>query len=349
MPGIIDAHVHLRDPGLTYKEDFTTGTKAALAGGVVAVLDMPNNPQPTITLKKLQQKEKLAAKKCVCDYRLYFGASNSNWNSSACLQKASKKTLGLKIYMDHTTGPLLIEDLKILENHFKNWPASKPILVHAEGGTLAKAIGLAFSFNKWLHVCHVSTESELEIVTKAKSKGLKITCEVTPHHLFLTNVYEESLKGFAAMRPPLGTKDDLKALWWGLNHDKIDYIATDHAPHTKKEKQSSKPPFGVPGLETMLPLMLTAVYENKLSLRTLIRLVSTNSANIHKISLKNSWIEVDFQKKWQINNKNLHTKCGWSPFDGFKVKGKVINVYLRNKKVFSDGEVLVKKGFGIKI
>lgn len=145
LPGLIDPHVHLRDPGASQKEDFYTGTSAALAGGIVAVIDMPNNPLPTTSLGTLKQKERLAADKAVCDYGFYFGADNKNWEDD---QIASRKTFGLKIYMDHTTGPLLIENLKILASHFRFWPKVKPILVHAEDATLAKAIGLALTYKK---------------------------------------------------------------------------------------------------------------------------------------------------------------------------------------------------------
>lgn len=343
LPGLIDPHVHLRDPGATHKEDFYTGTCAALTGGVVALIDMPNNPAPTTTLKALKQKEKIAIREAVCDYGFYFGANNKNWKLS---KKAAEKTFGLKIYMDHTTGPLLIENLPALENHFKNWPQAKPILVHAEDATLAKAIGLALTFKKWLHVCHVSQASELEIISKAKKLGLKITCEVTPHHLFLTKKDEKRLGAFAKMRPPLRPKKDQDALWKAINNDLINCLITDHAPHTIKEKKSNNPPNGVPGLETLLPLMLTAVWQKKLSLKKLIELVVLNPAKLFEIKLKNSWVEVDLSKSWVVENKNLKTKCGWSPFNGWKVKGKVIRVFIRGRKVFEEGQVLVKKGFG---
>lgn len=343
LPGLIDAHVHLRDPGATHKEDFYTGTCAALAGGVVAVVDMPNNPSPTTSLRALKKKQKLVAKKAVCDYGFYFGASNKNWRVD---KAAFDKTFGLKIYMDHTTGPLLIENLQILENHFRAWPKEKPILVHAENATLAKAIGLALAYRKWLHVCHVSQASELQLIKEAKKAGGKVTCEVTPHHLFLTKRDEKRLGSLAKMRPPLRTKKDQQALWQGINSGLIDYLASDHAPHTMAEKRSSRPPNGVPGLETFLPLMLTAIKQKRLSLKKFIRLASLNPAKLLGVNLKSSWIEADLNKVWTIKNKDLKTKCGWSPFDGFKVKGKLIRVFIRGKKVFEDSQILVKEGFG---
>ncbi len=343
LPGLIDVHVHLRDPGATQKEDFYTASRAALAGGVVGLVDMPNNPAPTINLKRLVVK-KQAAKKSVCDYGFYFGANQENWKD---FRKVFSQVFGLKIYMNHTTGPLLVEDLAVLQQHFKNWPQSKPILVHAEQDTLAKAIGLAACWDKWLHVCHLATSEELELVKKAKQKKIKVTCEVTPHHLFLTKDEVKTLGSLAVMRPPLQTRADLKSLWWGINKGIVDLIATDHAPHTLKEKQSSSPPNGIPGLETSLPLLLTALNENKITLKKLIELTSINPAKFLGLkSVKNSWVEVDLNKKWIIEQKNLQTKCGWSAFHGRKVIGKIERVFLRGKKVVENGKIIVKKGFG---
>jgi len=343
IPGIVDTHVHLRDPGATHKEDFYTGTCAALAGGVTAIIDMPNNPQPTISLKAIIRKKKIAAKKCVCDYGFHFGADNKNW---LLHPKAAKKTYGIKVFMDQTTGPLLVTDLKILENHFLNWPKDKPLMVHAEDATLAKAIGLAMTYDKWLHVCHLNKEAELELVAKAKKKGACITVETCPHYLCLTDKEDKLLWPFSKMRPPLATKKDVQALWKGIELGLIDTIATDHAPHTIQEKKSSEAPCGVPGLETSLSLMLNAVNQRKLSLKKLINLMSVNPGKLFNIKQKNSWVEVNINKSWKVDNKKLFTKCGWSLFDGWKLKGKVVKVFIRGKKVFEDGEVLVKKGFG---
>ena len=148
------------------------------------------------------------------------------------------------------------------------------------------------------------------------------------------------------MRPPLATKKDQKTLWQAINDGTIDILATDHAPHTIKEKKSSDPPNGIPGIETALPLMLTAVSQKKLSLKRLIELTHKNPSKLFGIKVKNSWLEVDLDKRWIIKNKNLKTRCGWSPFDGFRVRGKVLRVFLRGKKVFEDGKILVKRGFG---
>ncbi len=344
LPGLIDCHVHLREPGAIYKEDFYSGTSAALAGGYVKVIDMPNNSQPTTSLTALAEKRRLAAKKIVCDVGFHFGADQNNWGSH---KKASKKTYGLKIFMNQTTGPLLIENLEVLRNHFRFWPKEKPIMVHAEDSTLAKAITFAWLYQKWLHVCHLNQASELELVKQARKRGVRITCETAPHYLFLTNKDEKSLGNFAKMRPPLATKKDQQALWQAVNDGTIDILATDHAPHTVEEKKSKEPPNGIPGLETALPLMLTAVNKKKLSLKRLKELMCYKPAELFGIKIdKNSWIEVDLTRSWRLKIKALKTKCGWSPFAGWLMKGKLISVFIRGKKVFENGQILAKKGSG---
>ncbi len=338
LPGLIDAHVHLRDPGATHKEDFLTGTSAAIAGGFTTLIDMPNNPTPTTTVSALNQKIKLAQKKALCQIYFYFGAGHKNFSEH---QKVKNKVKGLKIYLDHTTGPLLIENLETLINHFKSCPEDLPILVHAEDASIAKVISLCMLFKKKVHFCHVSQACELEAIKKAKQQGLPITCEVTPHHLFLTKEDEKKLGPFAKMRPPLRNKKDQKALWNGLSNGLIDIMATDHAPHTIKEKSSKNPPNGVPGLETALPLLLTAVNKKQITLNQIKRLLFKNPAKIFKINQsKDTWIEVDLQKKWTIKNKNLYTKCAWTPFDGWQVKGKMVKVFIRGKKVLEEGKIL---------
>jgi dihydroorotase (multifunctional complex type) len=343
LPGLIDVHVHLRDPGATHKEDFYTGTLAALAGGITTIIDMPNNLLPTTSNKSLKKKINLVEEKALCDCYFYFGADDKNWTQYKLLQgrESELKIKGLKIYMDHTTGPLLVESLKGLKNHFECWASNLPILVHAEEATILKAIQLATIYRKKLHLCHLSQESELEIVKWAKKENLKVTCEVTPHHLFLNQDNEKALGSLAMMRPPLRTKKDNEALWKALRDGLIDCIATDHAPHTLKEKRVENCPYGVPGLETMLPLMLTAVSEKRLTLKRLIELVSLNPARIFKIKIdKDTFTEVDLLEESVIRNNNLRTKCGWSPFDGWKVKGKVMKVFIRGKKIFENNQLL---------
>jgi len=342
LPGLIDPHVHLRDPGSTEKEDFYTGTCAALAGGYTAVLDMPNNPHPIVTEETLSEKIAEASRKIVCDVGFHFGAAHENY---PLYNRVAPRVRGLKLYLNVTHGPLLIRDLDVILNIFQHWPGEKPILVHAEGVTVAMVLALAQLYQKPVHFCHISQKSEIELLKKAKERGFQITCEVTPHHLFLTEVEAKNLGGFGIMKPPLQSPRDREALWKNL--DVIDMVASDHAPHTLAEKQSASPPFGVPGLETTLPLLLTALAEKRLTLERLVELTSTNPARVFKIPQEAAtYIEVDPQESYTLQASQLQTKCKWSPFQGWKVTGKVKRVVLRGQTAFENGQILVSPGFG---
>lgn len=387
LPGLIDPHVHLRDPGQTNKEGFYTGTCAALAGGFTTILDMPNNKLPIISSKKLNEKIKIAKKKIVCDVGFYFGSLGDNTRE---IEKVKNKVLGLKLYLNKTTGNFII-DKKMLKIIFPAWNnaqsmslrssrlLSKPVLVHAEERLIQNTIEIAKKTKTMIHVCHVSSKSELQQIIKAKREGLRITCGVTPHHLFLTERDVKRLGPFGKMKPPLQSKKNQDFLWKNLKY--IDVIESDHAPHTIGDKtgqargdttgrapnsahlgetqgalvggkvgagpRAEPIPFGVPGLETTLPLLLTAVSEKKLTIDEIIRLCHTNPAKIFGIKQNpKTFIEVDPNYEFLILNSKLHTKCGWSPFEGMKVKGKVKRVFIRGKKVFENGKILAKPGFG---
>ncbi len=342
LPGIIDAHVHLRDPGAVHKEDFYTGTAAALAGGVVAVLDMPNNPAPTVDAEALAEKNRVAAQKALCDYGFYLGACQDNFVHHRHL---ARQVPGLKMYLDSTHGPLLIDDLPSMMWHFRKWPGSRPILVHAEGRSAAQAIILALLYKKRLHLCHVSRQAEIELIALAKRRTARITCEVTPHHLFLTGEDARCLGSLGYMRPTLGAAEDREALWRHL--DVVDVIASDHAPHTLEEKQSDHVPPGVPGLETALPLLLTAVDRGRLSLQRLVEMCNSAPARIFGLSLgAQTYVEVESEDEYVIQGKDLFTRCRWTPFEGMRVKGRVRTVHLRGAKVYQDGQILAQPGFG---
>ena len=342
IPGLIDIHVHLREPGATQKEDFETGSKAAIAGGYTAILDMPNNPIPTVTPQALDQKIALAQGRIYTDLGFHFGATAAN---SKFYNKVQDKVFGLKVYMNHTTGDLLMEERLALENVFKNWPHGRPILVHAEGGTLRKAIELARKYHQQIHVCHVSLKQEIELIKQAKKEGLNISCEVTCHHLFLTEDDAKKLGPYGMMRPPLSKEEDRDALWEAVMDGTLDIIASDHAPHTKGEKENpEKVVNGVPGLETNLPLLLTLVNKGKISLEKVIELTSKNPRRIFKIPNQNSEVEIDLEEKYTISSKNLYTKCGWTPFEGMEVRGKVKRVKIRGKFVFKKDLVLGPHG-----
>ncbi len=342
LPGLIDVHVHLREPGGGHKEDMTSGTAAALAGGITAVLDMPNTYPPIVDAGSLARKRRLAEQKALCDVGFYVGATQANASAAAAL---ADEAVGLKIYLDQTYGPLRMRSLPALLAHFRAWPAGRPIAVHAEGLSAAMAIGLARSFGRRLHLCHVSRADEMTLIRAAKGSGAALTCEVAPHHLFLTRADARRLGPYGSMKPPLATEADVAALW--ANLDAVDCIATDHAPHTRAEKEGETRPPGVPGLETMLPLMLTAVAEGRLTVERLVELAHEAPRRIFGLPVQpETWVEVDVAARHTLADEGLHTRCGWTPFQGMAVQGRVRRVVLRGQIAFEDGEIGVEPGSG---
>ena len=346
LPGLVDTHVHIREPGATHKEDWESGTAAALAGGITAVLAMPNTDPPITDASSLSNSLSAARMKACCDYAQFLGAGPDNY---VYLPELGRYAAGLKMYLDQTYGPLRLDEISIWVKHFKYWPRELPIAVHAEGRTLAAVILLAFLYDQPLHVCHVSLREEILLIKEAKNRGLKITCEVTPHHLFLTNEDVSALgNGRSEVRPRLATADDRDALWENL--DVVDCFATDHAPHTLSEKDGINSPPGFPGLETALPLMLSAVREGRLSLDDLVLRMYTNPRRIFNLpSQPDTWIEIDQDIEQEINAQTLYTRCAWTPFEGFRVCGKVQCVVLRGEQVFRDGKVLASPGTGVNL
>jgi len=343
LPGLIDPHVHLREPGATHKEDWDSGTAAALAGGFTALLAMPNT-QPAVTdAETLAIALAAARKKARCDYAQYLGAGADN---IATLPGLASAAAGLKMYLDQTYGPLRLDDMTVWMEHFARWPRHLPIVAHAEGRTLAAVILLAALYDRSLHIAHVSRREEILLIRRAKERGLKVTCEVAPHHLFLTSEDIPTLgAGRSEVRPRLATPGDCAALWENL--EVIDCFATDHAPHTLQEKDSSNPPPGFPGLETALPLLLTAVKENRLTLEDLILRMYTNPQRIFALpSQPDTWIEVDEEATWEICAAEMHTRSAWTPFEGWKVRGRVRRVVLRGQEAYRDGQVLAPPGYG---
>ncbi|MBP9715105.1 MAG: amidohydrolase family protein [Candidatus Pacebacteria bacterium] len=332
IPGLIDAHVHLREPGATHKEDFYTGSRAAIAGGFTFIIDMPNNPTPTITLERLEEKVELA-KKAICDVGFHFGTNGKNIEEFEKV-KDNPHVFGLKIYCNHTTGEMLIEDLDLIGKVFAGWDSDKPILVHAEGEQLKTALMMAKKYERVLHVCHITQASEVELVREAKKNLQKVTAGVCPHHLYLTKEIVEKIKGYAMMKPPLGTQEDIDALWKGLNDGTIDIVETDHAPHTREEKESEKPPFGVPGLETALGLMYKAVHDGKIQEEDVVKFLYTNPKKIFNIPDQvDTYIELDPMVLYIVGENGYETKCRWSPFEGMELYGKVQKVFIRGKEV----------------
>lgn len=338
LPGLVDLHVHLRDPGQTHKEDLYTGTVAALAGGFTTIFDMPNNEQPITTVTALKQKINIAKTKIVADVGFYFGSLGDNL---AEFEEAKKLACGLKLYLNPTTGNYLLDPAHLLKI-FQAWGSPKPILLHAEADVIKSALVITKQTRQPTHVCHISCKAELLPIIQAKKAGLPVTCGVTPHHLFLTNADEKLLGNYGLMKPSLKPKSDQDFLWKNLKY--IDVFESDHAPHTHGEKAEGA--FGVPGLETTLPLLLQAELEGRISRKDIVKKCSTNPRKIIGLNEDStSFIEVKLES-YKLTNDQLKTKCGWSPFNGRMVFGRVSKVVLRDKTVFKDSEVLAKSGEG---
>jgi carbamoyl-phosphate synthase/aspartate carbamoyltransferase/dihydroorotase len=347
LPGLIDPHVHLREPGATHKEDWDTGTSAALAGGFTMVLAMPNTRPPIFDAQTLELALNAAKSKARCDYAQFLGAGPENAEIAAAL---APKAAGLKMYLDSTFGELRLDDMTLWQSHFEKYPKEYPIVIHAEKRSMAAAILFAALYDRPVHIAHVSLREEILLIKATKEKGVKVTCEVCPHHLFMVSQVSDEeggnkKEGRMEVRPRLATQADVDTLW--ANLDVIDCFATDHAPHTLTEKDSEDPPPGFPGLETALPLLLTSVRTGRLSLDHVVEKMYTNPRKIfHLPSQNETWIEVDEDAEYEIKAENQFTRCGWTPFEGWKVKGKVRKVVLRGKTAFNDGRISVEAGYG---
>ena len=360
MPGVIDVHTHMREPGVTYKEDFETGSKACAKAGITTFYDMPNTVPTTTTLENLLNKKELAGKKSIVNFGIHFGGSKNN-NISEIKKVLDKKEVNtVKIFMNVTTGEMLIEDDEILKGVFQN---SGLVLVHAENEMIDKAIGLNQKYGKGLYVCHIPSAEELKKVIEAKKDSNlnnemhPIYAEVTPHHLFLNEKIRESSernKMLLRMKPELRKKSDNEFLWKAVNEGLIDTIGTDHAPHLIEEKLE-KVTFGMPGVETSLALMLTAYNEGKIELSAIQKLMCENPAEIMKIAgrgkLKEGYyadvIVVDTEKEWIAGvDDTLESKCGWTPYENWKLKGKNIMTVVNGEIIYENGKINenVKKG-----
>ncbi len=376
LPGLIDSHVHFREPGGTHKEDFLSGTRAALAGGVTTILDMPNTQPPTDSRERLAEKAALAASKAIVDYGFYLGATESNVEEAAA---ASDAVAALKLYMGSSTGSLLVTEFAPLYRHFSTFPLHKPIVVHAEDeqslkyfGSLhprdhnrarpalsaqiavSRALAIAEKTGRALHIAHTTTARELELIQEAKQKGVHVTCEVTPLHLFLSEEDQHRLGNSGKVNPPLRAESDRAALWTYL--DTIDTIATDHAPHTRAEKNQpyEQAPSGMPGVQTMLPLLLTAASEGKVTLNEIVKRCVVHPARIFGLKTKGALeigkdadiVLVNPDVEYELTDEQMLSKCGWTPFAGRKVTGRIEQVFLRGSPAYDRGKFLLKPGSG---
>ena len=353
MPGIIDVHTHMREPGITYKEDFATGSRACAKAGITTFYDMPNTIPTTTTLENLLEKKKLAREKSIVNFGFHFGGSKNDNVEEIKKVLSSGEANTVKIFMNVTTGEMLIEDDEILKKVFKN---SKLVLVHAENEMIDKAIELNKNCGKGLYVCHIPSENELKKVINAKknnelnTKEHPIYAEVTPHHLFLNTEIRESTernKMLLRMKPELREKSDNEFLWEAINRGEIDTIGTDHAPHLISEKLE-KITFGMPGVETSLALMINAFNEGRISLEMIQKLMCENPAKIMKIEKRGKLEEgffadiivVDTQKEWIVAvDDTIESKCGWTPYENWKLKGKNTLTIVNGEIVYENGKI----------
>ena len=345
LPGVIDPHVHMRDPGMTHKEDFTTGSMACAKGGITLFFDMPNTVPNTITKEALENKKKEMIGKSYVNYAFWFGGSKAD--NHEIVKEVQNEVIGTKVFMNVSTGNMLVEDEKVLENIFKS---SKLVGVHAEGDMVKKAIELSEKCDVPVYLCHLSTKEEVEYVREAKKRGLKVYGEVTPHHLFL-NVEDMKKNPLLRMKPELKTKEDNEALWEGIIDGTIDTIGTDHAPHRIEEKKE-KLIFGIPGAENSLEMMLKAVRCDKISMEKLTKIMSENQAKIFGLENKGKialWYDadmviVDMTTDEVISQDEVVSKCGWTPYEGFEKGGKILTTIVGGKVVYNNGEFINKIG-----
>jgi dihydroorotase len=378
FPGLVDAHVHLRDMRLSYKEDFTSGTSAAAAGGFTTVLDMPNTLPPTDSVQRFQQKESRASRKILVNIGFHTAAVGDRRKAKAMKVAGA---FSMKLYLPKPIAPLDVgDDSAVVEVLKAAKDASLPVTVHAEDAaqiettrgirTFKELVGtrsekaetnavnrilrLQKKIGCQIHFCHVTLPSSITAIGNSPSGGL--SSEVTPHHTLLSEDFVERLGWKAWMVPPLRPRQVRSGLFREMATGNATIIATDHAPHTIKEKRQppQKSPPGIPGLETAMPLMLTTVNKGKMSLGRIVSLLSTNPAKIFGLGSKGRLREgadgdiilVDMKKKGKIDPDKFFSKAHYSPFEGWKTQGAVHTTIVSGRVVYSNGEITGKPGSG---
>jgi len=375
LPSGIDVHVHFRDPGQIQKEDFSTGSKAALFGGISCVFDMPNTVPQTINLKNLTEKISIGEKKAFTDFGIYAGITNNNIDM---IEDLSKKCCGFKIYLGSTTNSLKF-DKKNLRTALKNISQTdKPVLFHAEdeeklvkssimennlvdhlksrpsvceetsiNDILVESKGLGIK----AHICHISSIEGLEALKKRTNN---ITCGVTPHHCLLSIEKNMGSSTFYKVNPPIRSSFDKESLFTAAKNGLVDVIESDHAPHTKEEKgvEFNEAPSGLPGVETTFPIMLFLAKKEVISFQRVISLLCERPAellNIPKgrldVGSDADFIVVDLKDDCKIKSENLHSKCGWTPFEDWSAIFPT-HVFVRGEKLIEENEIQVSQGFG---
>ena len=383
LPGLIDAHVHLRDEGKAYKEDFYSGTAAAAAGGITTVLDMPNNDPVTMSAETLGNRMEIAKKKILVNVGFY---SEFPRNMKEIENIVTEGVVAFKLFMVEQVGGLNIDDDEALLEAFKTVGGLKvPVAVHAEDRTTLKKaedevkraktndieaflkahsenaevnavkrlLNIVKQTGTHVHFCHISTENGLKMITEGKKSGMPVTCETTPHHLFLSVADLRRIGTLALTMPPVREKSQTAALWEGIKNRWIDILASDHAPHTLEEKKAKviwDVKVGIPGLETTLPLLLTEVKRGRLSIADMVRLMSEKPAEIFKLKDRGFLKEgnsadltvVDLKRKYKIDASKFHSKAKYSPFDGWIVEGKPVKTFVNGQLIMDEGKIVAK-------
>ena len=381
FPGIIDDQVHFREPGLTQKGDIYSESRAAVAGGITSFMDMPNVIPQSTTIELLEERYKIASEKSLANYSFYFGATNDNLEE--ILKVDPKKICGIKVFMGSSTGNMLVDKIEVLEEIFAKAPTliathcedeatiqkntaiykekygeNLPIKYHPEIRSAEAcyksssfAVGLAKKHNSRLHVLHLTTAKEMELFDNTiPSKDKKITAEVCVHHLwFNSDMYEE--KGTRIKwNPAVKTEKDRKALLNAVLNNKIDVIATDHAPHTDEEKENTyfKAPSGGPMVQHSLVTILELYHKNAISLEKIAEKMCHTPADIFHVKdrgyirkgYKADFAIVDLNSSWKVDRTNILYKCGWSPLEGQEFSSKVTHTIINGNIVFENGKII---------
>ena len=374
LPGCIDTQVHFREPGSTDAEDLNSGSKAAILGGITSVFEMPNTNPPTSNLIEFQKKIDLAKNRMFTNHAFYFGATPDNSNELSNL-KNLVGCCGVKLFAGSSTGDLLVDKEKDIEKIFEH--TSKVVAVHSEDeeilntnkklikdgdvhshpvwrseecaiSSTRRIVRIAERYKKKAHILHITTKQEIDFLSQHKGN---ITFEITPQHLtmFAPDCYDK-LGTYAQMNPPIRDKSHYDRLWYGVRNNLNDTIGSDHAPHLKKNKEKIYPssPSGMPGVQTLLPIMLNHVNDGKLTIKQLIRLICENPIKIFNIKDKGFIREsfdadltiIDMNKISTIDNNNIASKCGWTPFHGKKVKGFPVYTIVNGITKMKNGSIL---------
>lgn len=380
FPGVIDDQVHFREPGLTHKGNIYSESRAAVAGGVTTYMEMPNTNPPTFTQKLLEEKYSIASQTSLANYSFYIGASNDNLDE--VMKTDLKNVCGLKIFMGSSTGNLLVDDPKTLEGFFSRFPAL--IAAHCEDESTIRhnsaefkerygedvpiechpqirnadacfksssfAIGLAKKHGTRFHVLHISTAKEISLFDNSiPLANKKITAEACIHHMWFNDSDYKRLQTLIKWNPAIKTADDQKAVFGAMMDDRIDVIATDHAPHTLQEKENTyfKAPSGGPLIQHSLVAMLEFYHREKIKLEKIAEKMSHNPAILFQINKRGfiregyyaDLVVVDLNKPWTINKSNILAKCGWSPFEGTTMSSQITHTIVSGHLAYAEGKL----------